>query len=206
MKEEKIKLTLKITRYNILEHNNSTPNEMNVIIKKEVNKDDNFISVIEDIASIYKLNDKLYYYLEDIYETLWSEHFSGVILDDLLKNIDIHNYESLNTKVEYLDKQFNLQNKVIKIVILNRESEYFMKFFFHIDSNDKSMPHVHCKCCGLERIINLNTLEFIGYTFLSESITKRAITIAHRYRSEFMEYFDVLSESGEELIEFNLVI
>lgn len=204
MSEKEIVLRFKIIRYNMV--CNDLPNEMNLIINKKVNLDDNFIDTIESIVSVYKLGDKINYYLADIYETLWSEHFDGLILNALLKNINLHNYDSLNTKIEHLDKQFNLKNKTIKIVILNDESNYFMKFFFHIDSKDRKLPHVHCKCCGLERIIDLNTLEFIESTFLSEDITNRAISIANRYRTEFMDYFEVLSKSGEELLEFVLVI
>lgn len=206
MNENEIILTFKITRYNMINYDFDQPHEMNLIINKKVSIDDNFINVIENIASTYKIGDKLNYYLEGIYETLWSEHFDGVILDEILKNINLQNYDSLNTKIECLDKQFNLKNKVINIVILAHDSKYFMKFFFHIDSKDKVLPHVHCKCCGLERIINLNTLEFIEHPFLSESITKRAINIAYRYRSEFMEYFESLTKSGDELIEFKIVI
>lgn len=206
MSENKINLTFKITKYNMVQNDDNLPNEMNLVINKEINKDDNFLEVIESVASIYKDGDELNYYLEDIYETLWSEHFSGDSLDKLLKNINLHKYDWLNKKIEVLDKQFNLKNKVIKIVILNKKCRYFMKFFFHIDGEDKLLPHIHCKCCGLERIINLCTLEFIESAFLSESVTKKAISIAYRYRSEFMEYYNAIRKSGEDLIDFYLVI
>ena len=111
MNKEEIKLKFKITSYNLLSNNSELPNEINITISKKVKLEDNFLDVIESIANKYKLQDKLNYYLEEIYRTLWSEHFDGIILDEMLKNIDEHNYDALNAKVEYLDKQFNLQNK-----------------------------------------------------------------------------------------------
>lgn len=206
MNENELTLTFKITRYHVVKNDDNIPNEMNLIIKRKINKNDNFIEVIENVAAPYRIGDKLNYYLEGIYETLWSEHFDGEIIDNLLKNMNLRNYEYINTKIAFLDKQFNLKDKEIKIVIQNEESRYFMKFYFHIDTKYEKLPHVHCKCCGLERVIDLNTLEFIENTFLSESITKRAISIVHRYRTEFREYFETLSNGGEELLAFRLFI
>lgn len=204
MNKEEIKLKFKITSYNLLSNNSELPNEINITISKKVKLEDNFLDVIESIANKYKLQDKLNYYLEEIYRTLWSEHFDGIILDEMLKNIDEHNYDALNAKVEYLDKQFNLQNKIIKILILSNEKNYFMKFYFHINRNRKK--HVHCWCCGLERKIDLRNLEFIENSFTSKSLSCKALNIVHRYQDEFLGYWKNFIENEEEPIEFKLVI
>lgn len=207
MNKEEIKLKFKITSYNLLSNNSELPNKINITISKKVKLEDNFLDVIESIANKYKLQDKLNYYLEEIYRTLWSEHFDGIILDEMLKNIDEHNYDALNAKVEYLDKQFNLQNKIIKILILSNEKNYFMKFYFHINRNRKKhIPHVHCWCCGLERKIDLRNLEFIENSFTSKSLSCKALNIVHRYQDEFLGYWKNFIENEEEPIEFKLVI
>lgn len=207
MTNNKIKMTFRIERYNLLNKEENEPTEMNLTLIKYVSVEDNFIDVIESIAQKYMFNDTLNYHLEEIYRILWGEYFSDDILEEMLKSKNVYNYDILNTKVKFLNKQFNLENKVIKIIISENKNNYFMRFFFHINpQNDKVRPHVHCKCCGLERIIDLNTLEFIKESFISPNLSSKALNIVHLYKGELMNYWDTFIQNQEELIEFNLLI
>ena len=207
MNNNRIKMNFKIERYNLISKEENEPTEMNLTLSKYVNIEDNFMEVIESVAHKYMFNENFNYYLEDIYHILWSEYFSDGVLEKLLKRKNVYDYDMLNTKVELLNKQFNLENKEIKIIISENKHSYFMRFFFHINSqSDKIRPHVHCKCCGLERIIDLTTLEFIEQSFISPNLSNKALNVVHLYKSELMNYWNNLIQNQEELIEFNLLI
>lgn len=206
MNRKNIILTFKIASYNFLGEDKTIPNEMNLTLTKKVDEDENFLKIVTNIANRYKLDKNLNYYLDDIYRILWSEHFSDILLNDLLNNIDEHNYSPLDVKVGVLDNQFNLENKIIKILILATNDNYFMKFFFRINRNCKNhIPHVHCSCCGIERKIDLVNIEFIGAPFISRTLSCKALNIVNKYQKEFICYWESFI-LHEEQIEFNLTI
>lgn len=208
MKQEQIKLKFNITSYNFTENDIDTPTEMNLIITKEVNVNKNFLKIVDAVARKYKLhNAPTKYCLDDIYRILWSEHFSGSFLDELLKNIDKDDYSKLDVSVKELDNQFNIKDKTINLTILCEEYNKDMKFFFRIDKSKRNaIPHVHCRCCGKERIIDLKRLEFIENPFESRILTLQALNIVNKYQRELIKYWEKIIKSEEEILEFDLVI
>lgn len=204
MKKETTKIEFEVISYNLLATNDEIPTEMRVVFDKNVDIYANFLSVVEDIVQGFNLSDSLdkgtNFYLANIYEELWSEFFEREFLKEMLNDIDKYNYSKFDVTIKELNDQFNLSNKRIKIVIPCNGDNGKMYFFFHIDkANTKPRPHIHCKYCNIETMIDLNKVEFINDGFHSTTISELALNTIRRHQQELINYFDKIKQEGEKV-------
>lgn len=211
MKEnETIKIEFEIISYNLLGENEHIPTEMRVVYEPKIDLSENFLSVINNVVENFRICNGLdnvsNFYLNNIYEELWREYFDDDLLEELLRNVDKHNYSRFDVTVRELDTQFNLSNKRIRIVIPCNGGNGDMCFFFHINpKNIKQIPHIHCRYCGIESLIDLIKLEFIRDNFHSKNLSEHALAIVKRHQEEFINYFDKIKEDGEK-IKFTMIV
>lgn len=204
MEKETTKIEFEVISYNLLATNEEMPTEMRVVFERNVDVDENFLSVVEDIAQSFNLSDPLNketnFYLDNIYEELWGEFFESELLRKMLNDIDKHNYSRFDVTIKELNDQFNLSNKRIKIVIPCNGDNGKLSFFFHIDKrNTKPRPHIHCKYCNIETMIDLNKVEFITDSFHSTTISELALNTIRKHQQELINYFDKIKHAGEKV-------
>lgn len=210
MSNKTMKIEFEITSYNLLDESDGVPTEMKLLYVPDVNLEDNFLSVVDNIVSSFRIEDTgefdNNYYLCNIYEELWSEHFKGELLNKYLRSIDKHDYSKLDITIKELNEQFNLSNKRIKLIIPCNGGNGDMKFFFHINRDkQKIVPHIHCRYCGIEAEIDLNKVEFMKESFHSRRISQRALNIVQKYQQELIEYFNKIEEM-EENVKFTMIV
>ena len=204
MEKETTKIEFEVISYNILATNEEMPTEMRVVFVRNVDVDENFLSVVEDIAQSFNLSNTLNketnFYLDNIYEELWGEFFESELLRKMLNDIDKHNYSRFDVTIKELNDQFNLSNKRIKIVIPCNGDNGKLSFFFHIDKrNTKPRPHIHCKYCNIETMIDLNKVEFITDDFHSITISELALNTIRKHQQELISYFEKIKQVGEKV-------
>ena len=202
MQKDTIKMEFEIISYNLLEESDEVPTEMKILYEPNIDSSLNFLSVVKDIVESFKIKDseETNYYLDNLYEELWSEYFKEECLQEILKNVDKHDYSKFNVTIKELDEQFNLDNKRIKIIILCNGGNGDMQFFYHIDrTKTKLVPHIHCKYCGVERSIDLNKLEFIKDSFHSKRISELALNTVKRHQTQFIDYWNKIKIDGENV-------
>ncbi|MCH5166704.1 MAG: DUF4160 domain-containing protein [Erysipelotrichales bacterium] len=210
MAKENMKIEFEVISYNLLANNDLIPTEVRVVYESNIDSSLNFLSVVNNIVESFKIKENLEqesnFYLDNIYEELWSEYFHKELLDELLKSVDKHNYSRFNVSVKELNDQFNLTNKRIKIVIPCNGGNGDLCFFFHIDpKNTKPRPHIHCKYCGLESMIDLRRLEFIKDNFHSMRISEIALDTVRRHQDELINYWDKIRLEGEK-VKFTMIV
>ena len=204
MKKDNIKIEFEIISYNLLAENDLIPTEMRILYEPSVDIHSNFLSVVQDIVDCFNISEckekKCNFYLDNIYEELWKEHFEEELLEELLNNVDKHNYSRFNVTVKELDDQFNLSNKRLKIVIPCNGGNGDMCFFFNSEhKNSKLGPHIHCKYCNIETIIDLDKVEFIDDDFHSISLSELALNTIRRHKEDLIKYFEKVKLDGEKV-------
>lgn len=207
----KIKLEFEITSYNLSDENNNLPSEIKLTYVDEFDGNFNFLDIINDIANDFHIKSSsktnYTYNLDNIYEILWSEYFDEEFISNMMKNIDKNNYSKLDVTLKELDNQFHLHDKKIPLVIDSEDEQISgIRFFFHTkDDESEKTPHIHCRYSGVERKINLNTLEFIHEPFKSINKSRLAIRIVTKYQKSLINYWDKILAEGEN-VEFEVIL
>lgn len=211
MKNQKVKLEFEITSYNLKEGNNDLPSEIKLTYIEEFDGNLNFLSVVNKLANAFRIknaHEKQYaYYLENIYQILWSEFFDEEFIDNMIKNIDTQDYSKLDVTINELNEQFHLEGKRLALVIGSENSQINgIRFFFHTKEHKHSAsPHIHCLYCGVEKIIDLKTLEFINEPFKSIYTSRLAINLVTKYQKSLIDYWDRVLTEGET-VEFDVTL
>ena len=172
-------------------------------IKRSFDKNLKLNDIIINLWNEYKLDNGNIenQYIPHIEELLWEKYFSKQLCWD----IDIEYSVYINTKIEDLEKQFNISDITIPLCLNmdgigksvgNKEG---VKLYFHHNESDRhNKPHIHCWYSGIETRIEIKTLKVLNKPF-KKSKMDIAIEFIREHQEELLNYWNKAVVNGETI-------
>ncbi len=135
----------------------------------------------------------------NINELFWKQYFSNEIVSKI--DYTFSDYKKMTIGV--LNKQFNICNMVIPVV-LNKDKGASVgycegiDFFFHPREDNHNNPHIHCKYSGKTISIDLNTLKVLNGSFKKSKIAF-AIEKIKNNQTDLLMYWEKFVKKGEPI-------
>lgn len=189
-------------------------NELNltgIVVTEDAFSDELFESFLIRLAKKYNHGNGIYWSLLNGKELTWGQYFSRKIYEsieaDYLENPD----DLISIPIFYLVRDFHIDQNEIQLGInvpgLGADVGRFkgIRFYIHTrESNRHHKKHIHCSYSGIEREIDLETVQFIGRPFPSRTISKTALRFIRNNQQELLNFWDTVIEKGGPIPEFKM--
>lgn len=203
-------LHLRIIDFLDLDENNRV-NQTGISVSEEAFSDETFECFLVRLAKKYNHGNGTYWRLLNGKELIWKQYFSEKIYErieaDYLEEPD----DLIAIPIFYLVRDFHINQNEIFLGIngpdLGVDVGRFRGIQFEIhtkESNRHHKKHIHCSYNGKERVIDLETCQFIGRSFPSRRISKTALNCIRNNRKELIYFWDTVIEKGGPVPKFKM--